>query len=283
MPIPSLRWFCERGESVSRVGLTEKLGAIVRRDVLTTVRYRNGFLLGAIGVFTEMLAFFYLSRAVGPAFRPEGVDFFAFLVVGSGFYTFLITGVQAFLSTVQEAQQTGTLEVLLTTATPAPTLIFLSAFSAFAGKLTNLILFFGVGFFLFRAPALHPNLAGMGIVFLLSLALALTLGVFAATLQIAVQRGSVVIWLLGGVWFLTGTLFPVGTLPALLQWVAWCIPITHALNGMRGALLQGQSTAALLPDIEWLGVAVLLLAPASLGAFSWIVRRGRREGTLSAY
>ena len=42
------------------------------------------------------------------------------------------------LKMIQESQQTGTLEVLLTTATPAPVLIFLSAFSAFAGKLANL-------------------------------------------------------------------------------------------------------------------------------------------------
>ncbi len=268
---------------MSRVSLTEKLTAIIRRDVLTTVRYRNGFLLSAVGVFAEMLAFFYLARAIGPSFRPEGVDFFAFLVVGSGFYTFLITGVQAFLSTVQEAQQTGTLEVLMTTSTPAPVLIFLSAFSAFAGKLTNLVLFLVIGILLFRVPLLHPNPVGVGVIFLLSLGVALALGVFAAALQIAVQKGSAVIWLLGSVWFLTGTIFPVGTLPLPLRWAAWCIPVTHSLAGMRGALLLGRSTADLAPEILWLSVAVLLLVPASLGFFSWVLHRGRREGTLSAY
>jgi len=268
---------------VSQVSLTEKLIAIVRRDVLTTVRYRNGFLLSAVGVFAEMLAFFYLARAIGPSFRPEGVDYFAFLVVGSGFYTFLITGVQAFLSTVQEAQQTGTLEVLMTTSTPAPVLVFLSAFSAFASKLTNLVLFLVVGIFLFRVPLLHPNLLGVVLIFLLSLGVALALGVLAASLQIAVQRGSVVIWALGSVWFLTGTLFPVGALPLPLRWAAWCIPMTHALAGMRGALLLGRSTAELIPEILWLGAAAFILVPASLGVFAWVLRRGRREGTLSAY
>src|SRR5258708_38912845 len=146
----------------------EKLGAIVRRDVLTTIRYRNGFLISAVGVCAEVLAFRYLARAIGPAFRPEGVDYFAFLIVGSGFYTFLITGVQAFLSTVQDAQQTGTLEVLLTTATPAPVLIFLSAFSAFAGKLLNLVLFLAAGLLLFRVPLLHPNLVGWSLLFVLA-------------------------------------------------------------------------------------------------------------------
>jgi len=268
---------------VTRVSLAEKLVAIIRRDVLTTVRYRNGFLLSAVGVLAEVVAFRYLARAIGPAFRPEGVDYFPFLIVGSGFYTFLITGVQAFLSTVQEAQQTGTLEVLLTTATPAPVLIFLSAFSAFAGKLVNLALFLVVGLLLFRVPLLHPDLVGVGLIFALSLAVAVAMGVFAAALQIAVQKGSAVIWVLGSVWFLTGTLFPVGTLPAPLRWAAWWIPVTHSLTGMRGALLLGKSTRELAPEILWLSVAVLVLIPASLAFFAWVLRRGRREGTLSAY
>jgi ABC-type polysaccharide/polyol phosphate export permease len=268
---------------VSRVSLAEKLAAIVRRDVLTTVRYRNGFVLAAVGVGAEIVAFFYLARAIGPGFRPEGVDYFPFLVVGSGFYTFLITGVQAFLSTVQEAQQTGTLEVLLTTATPAPVLIFLSAFSAFAGKLANLVLFLGAGLWLFRVPLLHPNPVGAGLVFLLSLGAALAFGIFAAALQIAVQKGSAVIWLLGSVWFLTGALFPIGALPLPLRWAAWCIPVTHSLTGMRGALLLGRSTAELAPEILWLSAALIVLLPSSLGFFSWVLRRGRREGTLSAY
>jgi len=268
---------------VRTVSLTEKLTAIARRDLLTTVRYRNGFILGAVGVFAEMLAFFYLARAIGPQFRPQGVDYFGFLVVGSGFYTFLITGVQAFLSTVQEAQQTGTLEVLMTTSTPAPVLIFLSAFSAFAGKSAKLVLFFGVGIVLFGVPLQHPNFVGVAVIFLLSLAIALAMGIVAASLQIALQKGSAVIWLLGSVWFLTGTLFPVDTLPWALRWVAWWIPVTHSLWGMREALLLGKSTAELGPEIEWLGVAALVMVPVSLGIFSWVLRRGRREGTLSAY
>ena len=41
---------------------------------------------------------------------------------------------QAFLNAVQEAQQTGTLEVLMTTSTPPAELLILSAISAFVGS-----------------------------------------------------------------------------------------------------------------------------------------------------
>ena len=122
--------------------LLDKTVIIVRRDLLTTVRYRTGFLLAAAGAITELAAFYYLSIAVGPDFRPEGFEYFSFLLVGTGFYTFLLMGVHAFLQTVQEAQQTGTLEVLMTTSTSPPVLVFLSAMSAFAANTVTLLFSF---------------------------------------------------------------------------------------------------------------------------------------------
>src|SRR5256886_10883614 len=101
-------------------GLLDKMLAIARRDLLTAIRYRIGFLVGAAGALAELAAFYYLSRAVGPGFRPDGVEYFSFLLVGTGLYTFLVVGINAFLHIVQEAQQTGSLEVLMTTSTPAP-------------------------------------------------------------------------------------------------------------------------------------------------------------------
>ena len=129
----------------------------MRRDLLTAVRYRTGFLLSAAGAITELAAFYYLSRAVGPGFRPEGLEFFSFLLVGTGFFTFLLMGVHSFLQTVQEAQQTGTLEVLMTTPTSPSVLVFLSAMSAFAANTFALLFYLAAGL-LFGAP-LHPNLA----------------------------------------------------------------------------------------------------------------------------
>src|SRR6201987_5736302 len=97
--------------------LLDKTAVIMRRDLLTAMRYRTGFLLGGAGAITELLAFYYLSRAIGPGFRPEGIEYFPFVLVGTGFYTFLVMGVNAFLTSVRDAQQAGTLEVLMTTST----------------------------------------------------------------------------------------------------------------------------------------------------------------------
>lgn len=263
--------------------LLDKMIAILRRDLLTSMRYRTGFLLGAAGALAELAAFYYLSRAVGTGFRPEGVEYFPFLLVGTGFYTFLVMGINSFLTAVQEAQQAGTLEVVLTTSTPPAVLVSLSALSAFAGSAVNLFLYLGVGLILFGAP-LHPNLAGCLVVFVLSVAMAVSIGILSAALQLAVQKGTAVVWLLAsGVWFLTGTMFPVTALPKFLRNLSELIPITHSLNGMRLALLQQAPFSALAPDITVLGMTSLFLLPMSLVVFSWTVRRAKLEGTLSFY
>ncbi|PYX24031.1 MAG: hypothetical protein DMG87_04230 [Acidobacteria bacterium] len=125
---------------------------------------------------------------------------------------------------------------------------------------------------------------GCALVFLLSAAIAVALGVFAAALQLAIQKGSALLWLFGsGTWFLTGTLFPVETLPKPLHSLADLIPVTHSLNGMRLALLQGANFAALRSEILYLAIFALLILPVSLLVLSHTLRRARLEGTLSFY
>jgi ABC-2 type transport system permease protein len=265
-------------------GLLDKMLAILRRDLLTAIRYRSGFLISAAGVAAELAAFYYLARAIGPSFRPEGMDYFPFVLVGTGLYTFLLMGINAFLLIVQEAQHTGTLEILVTTSTSAPVLILLSAFSAFGRNTVQLILFIGAGLLLSGGTLPNPNVAGCAVMFLLSLLIAIALGMLAAALQLAIQKGSALVWLLGsGIWFLTGTLFPVATLPRPLRAVSALIPITHSLDGMRMALLEGATFAALWREITVLSIFCLILLPSSLMVFSYTLRRARLLGTLSFY
>ena len=263
--------------------ILDKLAAILRRDLLTAVRHRTGFVLTIFGVLIELAAFYYLSRAIGPGFRPEGVGYFPFLLVGTGLYTFFVMSAQAFLNAVQEAQQTGTMEVLMSTSTPPTELVVLSAVSAFAGSLVNLGVYFFAGIAVFRAPV-HANFFSCLVVLILSLTIALAVGILAATFQVAMQKGSALIWVLGsGLWFLSGTMFPVQSLPRPLGFLARAVPFTYAIDAMRGALLEGQPVTALVPTLAVLGTFGIVLLSLALGGLSFSLRRARQCGTLSLY
>lgn len=261
----------------------DKLHAILRRDLLTAIRHRSGFVVTLVGVFTELAAFYFLSRAIGPGFRPNGVEYFPFLLVGTGVYTFFVMSAQAFLSAVQEAQQTGTLEVLMTTSTAPAELVILSSISAFAGNLVNLLVYLFAGVAVFRA-SIHANFFSCLAVLIFSLVMALALGIAAATLQVAFQKGSALLWLLGsGLWFLSGTMFPIQSLPRPLELLARAVPLTYAIDGMRRALLEGQSLMAMAPTLAVLAGFGVVLLPLALVGLSLSLRRARQDGTLSFY
>jgi ABC-2 type transport system permease protein len=265
-----------------RAGL-RKLHAILRRDLLTAARHRTGFVITAFGLFTELAAFYFLARAIGPGFRPGGVEYFPFLLVGTGVYTFFVMSTQAFLSTVQEAQQTGTMEVLMTTSTPPAQLVVLSSVSAFAGNLVKLLIYLLAGAAIFSAP-FHANFIACLSVMILCTAIALAIGIAAATVQITFQKGSALLWLLSsGVWFLSGAMFPIESLPRPLIFVAHVIPLSYAVTGMRMALLQGESVIAMGPTLAVLAAFGAVLLPLALWGLSFSLRRARQDGTLSFY
>jgi ABC-2 type transport system permease protein len=79
-----------------------------------------------------------------------------------------------------------------------------------------------------------------------------------------------------------GVLFPVALLPAWMQHVSWMLPMTHVLNGVRGAF-SGVALSHLEPDALWLASASALLFPLALYTFRTAVARAKFDGTLSQY
>ena len=263
--------------------IVDKAAAVLRKDILTALRYRNGLFMNVVSPAAQLVMFYYLAHAVGPQYKPDGMSYFVFLLIGTGFYTFLLTGIHSFFQIIQESQQAGTLEVLMTTATPVPVLLGLSAMSAFAGGFVQLLLYTAGGVLIFR-PQLHVNGAACAAVFALSLLIAVAIGMLAAGLQIAVHKGTAALWLFGSsAWLLAGTLFPVSVLPRPVQILAQLMPITHALSGMRMAMLNQAGTTPVMHEIEALVLFSALLLPASLLFLGWTLRRARQFGTLSFY
>ncbi len=264
--------------------LLDKVAVIVRRDLLTALRYRAGFWSHIISTLAEIAGFYFLARAVGPGYRPEGMSYYPFLLVGTSLYGFLLVGTNAFLESVREAQWSGTMEVLMTTSTPGPVIILLTAVSAFGGRIFDLLLYLAAGFLLFRVPLEHPNVPAAVIVFLLSLLVAIAFGIAAAAFQVATQKGSAVVWLFGSVaWLMSGTLFPVSVLPGWVQRISWIIPLTYSLDGLRAALLRGASLADLSRLVSILAVYAIVLLPSSLLLLAASLRQARVRGTLSFY
>jgi ABC-2 type transport system permease protein len=128
------------------------------------------------------------------------------------------------------------------------------------------------------------NLLAVLLLFLLSVAAFSSIGILSATFTLVFKRGDPLLWLFAGLsWLLGGVFYPLEVLPRFLQHAGQLLPITHALVGMRAALLCNASILELLPQIGVLGVFALVGLPLSLLAFHLGVRWARVTGTLSHF
>jgi ABC-2 type transport system permease protein len=263
-----------------------KSGAIFKRDSALALSYDWSFWASWIGIVLQVLTFYFISKLIAPSpkygFGGRAASYFDFVAVNLAFVRFQATAIACFQTAIRDDQLAGTLEVIMATPTSLPTIILSRGLWAFTLTLMQ------VAVFLILAVALGVSLSHVNpwsaIVFtLLTIACMSPLGVMsAASIMTFKQSGASSFVMSGLTQLLGGVMFPIAALPLVLQYVSWALPITHALNGIRGAV-HGATIAQLAPDAAWLAIAALLLLPLSLWIFARAVQTAKMDGTLGQY
>jgi ABC-2 type transport system permease protein len=78
----------------------------------------------------------------------------------------------------------------------------------------------------------------------------------------------------------SGVYYRVEVLPPWLRVLSFVSPATYILDGLRGAIQHGRSTAELWPELALLAGYGALLIPLSLAAFAAAERWAKRTGRL---
>lgn len=261
----------------------QKLASVAKRDLLVTVRLRGG-LATLISLVFEVAGLFFLARSVGSGYRPEGIDYFAFATVGTAFVTFLIAGMGSFIQVIQEFQGTGMLEVVLNTRTSPSSVICFNAAPSLVRYGLSLFVTFLTAYALLGGSPPNFNALSAVVTFLLSVLLIASLGLLAVALHLVARKGPALLWITGSAtWLLSGTMYPVGALPPLLQKLAMLVPITYAINAFRGAVLKGSSIVELRVELSALVLLIVVLAPLSIFLVNAALRVARRRGLLTIF
>ena len=79
---------------------------------------------------------------------------------------------------------------------------------------------------------------------------------------------------------LGGVLYPTSALPAWLSVLSAGLPITHALQAMRGALLDGASLSHVASELLSLAVFAVVGIPAGLAVLAAALGAAQRRGSL---
>ncbi len=257
------------------------------RDLRLAASQPAAFFTRAISPLTAIAGFYFVARLVDPH-RSLAVDghhagYFAYVSINLCFMILLTTALQSFSATVRYDQLVGTLEPIFTTSTTPGLFVlgcgvwpFLVSTAQVAIGLTLASLLMGLD--------LHAtNLATLLAFVTLGTLTMAAIGILSAAGVVAFKQVPPSNYLVGGAAsLLAGTLFPTHLFPWALQIVSWCLPLTHALRGIRGAI-AGDSVAAAAPDAAWLAVAVVVFLPLSFAVLHHCVERARADGTLAQY
>jgi ABC-2 type transport system permease protein len=165
-----------------------------------------------------------------------------------------------------------------------PTLLFGSSLYSFLYTSLTAVAYLVVAALFFGFDLSRANVS----VALVSLALTVLafsgLGILSASFTLLWKRGDPLAFFLGTASaLLGGVYFPVEIIPAWLQKIAACIPLTYALSAMRAALLEGATAAAVARDLAVLALFAAVLIPISVAAFSAALAAARRQGSLGKY
>ncbi|MBV8602293.1 MAG: ABC transporter permease [Candidatus Eremiobacteraeota bacterium] len=263
-----------------------RMAAIFNRDRLIETGYVPMFILSWANIVVEVAVAFFISLLLHPSaqfgWNGRVGTYFEYLVVNFAILRFQTTALRAFAQTIRDGQMLGTLEVVLATPTSLKLLVLSSGLWAFSLTALQMICYLGVAGF-FGLNLARVNLPAFVVFLLLTIFSLSPIGVAASAATMVFKKTGPVEWAMTSASMLfAGVYLPVHLLPHSLQVLSWMLPMTHVLNGFRGAM-YGATLGQVGSEALWLCVFTLLLTPIALGLFAGAVKRAKVDGTLALY
>lgn len=265
------------------VSIFGKLAAVLKRDALSSLRYSTNFLFRGVVLLVELAGIYFLAKAVGVGYKPEGMEFYSYLLIGTAFLDLTVASIASFVQNTMEAQVSGTFEVLMSTSTPASTVLFLSVAATVMARLAHTFAYLLLGTLLFPTQLRAPDPLALVTVGMAALIVVASAGMLAAALQVITLRGAALVWLVSvTAGFFSGVMFPIDVLPSPLVDIARWNPFAITLNALRAIFVQGSSVGE-IPRLAALAGTALALGAIGPVAFSAALKHARLRGTLAQY
>jgi ABC-2 type transport system permease protein len=264
------------------------LAAFLKRDFLNDASYRFAFALNFVGILFTVTLWFFISRFLGKNVTLPGsgdtVDYFPYVLLGIAAMGYLQTALGGFSRKLRAEQLTGTLEALLATPLSMRMLVVGTLVWNFLVSSFEVILYVAIAAAFFDMPIHASGIVGFALALALSIGCAVALGMLSASFIIVFKRGDPVNMLITAFSALFGgVFFPAQVLPSWLEPVSKVVPLTYALDAMRGSLLLGKTLSEIAPSLLVLAGFCLVLLPVGVVAFGRAVDLARRNGTLVQY
>ena len=218
--------------------------------------------------FPEMAA-----RGIQPAIRmlynPQMKSAYTFVPGVMGLIMILICAMMTSISIVRE-KETGTMEVLLVSPVKPIYIIVSKMVPYFVLSCVSFAIILVLSVFLLGVPLVGslPTLCLLSLLYILvSLSLGLLISTIAET-QISAMLFSGMV-LMMPVIFLSGMIFTVESMPALLQWISNIVPAKWYITAVKKLMIEGLSFTYVVKEFIILFAMAVLLITVSLKKFKY--------------
>jgi len=264
------------------------LWALLLRDLRQEASYKASFVMQVAGTFHVFLIFLFLSKLVSGAaigaLQNYGGSYFPYVLTGLAIQYYLYTALNTYAGQLRESQLTGTFEMVMACPVPLPLYLAGSVLFSFILNTFHVFIYLLLGMLAGSIRLAWSQVPLLLLVLLFTASAFSSLGIVSAAYCVVFKKGNPLAWLLAvSSSLLGGVYFPKAVLPHWLGRVAAWVPMTHALDALRGVVLQGRGLAGILGSLSILALWSLVGLPLGCLAFMWAVQRGRRTGSLGHY
>jgi ABC-2 type transport system permease protein len=200
-------------------------------------------------------------------YNPEMKSSYNFVPGLMGMVFILICAMMTSIAIVRE-KETGTMEVLLASPMKPIYIIVSKMIPYFLISWFTLIVILLLSFFVLKVP-ITGNLVLLNVFSLIYILVALALGLLISTIvktQVAAMLASGM-GLMMPVMILSGMLFPIESMPPLLQWLSCIVPARWYISGVRKVMIEGVAIRYVLQEMVILISMAAVIITVSLKKF----------------
>ena len=201
-------------------------------------------------------------------YNPQMRSSYNFVPAIMGMLLMLICAMMTSISIVREKEK-GTMEVLLVSPIRPLMIIVAKAVPYLVLAFVILIAILLMSFFVLQVPlagSLFWIFAVSVVYILLALALGLLISSVADSQLMALLLSAMV--LLMPIVMLSGMLFPIESMPQVLQWISAVVPPRYYIEAMRKLMIMGVGISEVLREVVILSLMTVFLLALSLAKFN---------------
>ena len=232
----------------------------------------TGYASSIIGAYQQKLMAqhkipFQIVPEIRMLYNPQMKGAYNFVPGVMGLILILICAMMTSIAIVREKEM-GTMEVLLTSPLKPIYIILAKVVPYFSLSVVNLITILLLSVYVLGVPV-AGSLFWLVVISLLFILLALSLGLLISTVvktQVAAMLASGMLLMLP-IMLLSGMLFPIESMPKILQWISSIVPARWYIEAVRKLMIQGVDVVFVIKEFLIIGGMTVFFVVVSLKKF----------------